>query len=80
MATLAYYDAASAAQWVRIPMHIGAALFDPVVAPPGQFAIFNALAGPKELFVLDAGHYDYPGKREQEQCLWAAVAAFFDPL
>lgn len=78
METLAYYDAASAAQWTRIPVHIAAALFDPVVAPPGQFAIYNALAGLKELFVLDAGHFDYPAKREQDRALSAAIARFFD--
>lgn len=77
--TLAYYDAASAAQSTGIPVHVAAALFDPVVAPPGQFAIYNALAGPKELFVLDAGHFDYPAKPEQDRALSFAVARFFDP-
>jgi len=52
METLAYYDAACAAANTRIAMHVAAALFDPVVAPPGQFAIYNALPTPKELFVL----------------------------
>ncbi len=78
METLAYYDAASAAQWTRIPVHVAAALFDPVVAPPGQFAIYNALGGPKELFVLEAGHFDYSAKRAQDQALLAAIARFFD--
>lgn len=80
MASLAYYDAASAAQFTTIPVQVAAALFDPAVAPPGQFAIFNALAGPKELFVLDAGHFDYPRKREQDQALSAAAATFFERL
>ncbi|MDD2768872.1 MAG: acetylxylan esterase [Methylococcus sp.] len=80
MASLAYYDAASAATCTAIPVQVAAALFDPAVAPPGQFAIFNALAGPKELFVLEAGHFDYPGKREQELALSAALATFFGPL
>ncbi|MEZ5576382.1 MAG: hypothetical protein R3F44_12440 [Candidatus Competibacteraceae bacterium] len=40
-------------------MHVAAARFDPAVPPPGQFAVYNALAGPKELFVLRAGHFDH---------------------
>lgn len=80
METLAYYDAASAARHTRIAMHVAAALFDPVVAPPGQFAIYNALPAPKELFVLAAGHFDYPARGEQERDLSAALAHFFDPL
>ncbi|QXP83283.1 acetylxylan esterase [Methylococcus sp. Mc7] len=79
-ATLAYYDAAIAARFTGIPVHVAAALFDPAVAPPGQFAVFNALAGPNELFVLDAGHFDYPRKPEQDRSLSAAIAAFFEPL
>lgn len=59
---LPYYDAAVAARHVRIPTHCACALFDPMVAPAGQFAIFNALSGPRELFVLTAGHHDYPGQ------------------
>lgn len=78
--TLAYYDAASAAQTTHVPVHVAAALFDPVVAPPGQFAIFNALAGVKELFVLDAGHFDYPAKQEQDRALKENLANFFEPL
>ena len=80
METLAYYDAAGAARHTRIAMHVAAALFDPVVAPPGQFAIYNALSAPKELFVLAAGHFDYPARGEQERGLSAALAHFFDPL
>jgi len=80
METLAYYDAACAARHTRIPMHVAAALFDPVVAPPGQFAIYNALPDPKELFVLMAGHFDYPAKSEQERELSAALTRFFAPL
>lgn len=80
MDTLRYYDAAVAASLTRIPVHVAAALFDPVVAPPGQFAVYNALAGPKTLFVLDAGHFDYPRKAEQDRRLSDALKAFFAPL
>lgn len=76
-ATLAYYDAAIAATFARQAVHIAAALFDPMVAPPGQFAVYNAWAGPKQLFVLDAGHYEYSGQDRQNQQLLKQIQAFF---
>jgi cephalosporin-C deacetylase len=78
--TLRYYDAATAAGFSRIPVHVAAALFDPFVAPPGQFAIYNALPEPKRLFVLDAGHFQYPGQAEQERHLLDDLRDFFAPL
>ncbi len=76
-ATLAYYDAAIAATFAVQPIHVAAALFDPMVAPPGQFAIYNAWAGPKSLFVLDAGHFEYPRQEQQNQHLLWRLQAFF---
>jgi len=78
--TLSFYDAAVAAGHIRQPAHVAAALFDPAVAPPGQFAIYNAIPGSKELFVLDAGHFDWPERAEQERRLKAKLRAFFAPL
>lgn len=75
--TLAYYDAAVAARYIRRPMHLAAALFDPVVAPPGQFAIYNALAGPKKLFVLSAGHFEYPESAAENKKLLSELRGFF---
>ena len=80
LATLQYYDAASAATFIRQPMHVAAALFDPAVAPPGQFAIYNALSGEKSLFTLDAGHFAYPQQAAQEQALQGELDAFFSRL
>jgi cephalosporin-C deacetylase len=80
MATLQYYDAALAARHIHVPMHVAAALFDPVVAPPGQFAIYNALPGFKELFVLDGGHFQYPAQFDQERRLFADLQRFFGLL
>jgi cephalosporin-C deacetylase len=80
METLRYYDAASAARHIVIPMQVAAALFDPVVAPPGQFAIYNALRSSKSLFVLDAGHFEYPNQSEQFWKLQQILKTFFDPL
>ncbi|WKJ88737.1 acetylxylan esterase [Methylomonas montana] len=75
--TLAYYDAAVSARYAWQPLHAAVALFDPVVAPPGQFAIYNAWAADKSLFVLDAGHFDYPRKFDQERQLISELQSFF---
>ena len=56
VSTLALHDAAAAARFIRIPVQCACAISDPFVTPPGQFAIFNALGGPRELIVLDRGH------------------------
>lgn len=77
---LSFYDAATAAKRITMPMHCACAQFDPCVAPPGQFAIYNALPGNKELFVLDAGHYNYPNQAQQERALLASLENFFAPL
>ncbi|MEM1211012.1 MAG: acetylxylan esterase [Planctomycetota bacterium] len=57
---LRYYDAALTAGHMTRPTMVGAALFDPAVPPPGQFAVFNGLRAvgrEKELFVRRYGHY-----------------------
>lgn len=77
--TLRYYDAAVAARFIQQPMLVAAALFDPVVAPPGQFAIYNALAATRQLFVLGAGHFRYPGQEAQDRALLDLLARFFVP-
>jgi cephalosporin-C deacetylase len=78
--TLRYYDAASAATWMDRPVHVAAARFDPAVTPPGQFAIYNGLRGRRDLFVLEAGHCDYPERRAQHRALLRELHAFFEPL
>lgn len=77
---LRYFDAALAARHIRQPMHIAAARFDPAVAPPGQFAIYNAIPGEKYLFVLEAGHFDYSARARQDQELLEALTDFLRPL
>lgn len=62
---LAYFDAAVAAQHLRIPTLLGPALWDPAVPPPGQFAICNAIPAEKELFTFSAGHAEYPGDADE---------------
>ncbi len=77
MATLAYYDAACAAGNLQIPTLVAAARFDPAVPPPGQFAIYNAIpASLRRLFVLEAGHFEYPEREARERELWQEVTDF----
>jgi len=77
---LRYYDAALAAKRITMPIHCACAKFDPCVAPPGQFAIYNALPKKKQLFILDAGHHNYPNQVRQEFDLINELDAFFAPL
>ena len=78
METLAYYDAASAVQYLHIPVLVAAARFDPVVPPPGQFAIYNAIPEKlRRLFVLEAGHVDYPDKQQQMREMNRELVNFF---
>ncbi len=77
---LRYFDAVTAAKRIKIPMYYACALFDPFVAPPGQFAIYNATPGNKQLFVLQAGHHDYANRLSQEHQLLTELTHFFKPL
>ncbi len=74
---LRYFDAATAAEFVGQPTLVAAALFDPSVPPPGQFAVYNALAGERELLVLPAGHFEYEGLARDEAGLVEARRGFF---
>lgn len=78
--TLAFYDAAIAARHIWVPVHIAAALADPVVAPPGQFSIYNAIPNEKKLFVLSMGHSEYALKALQDQALFNELQDFFHVL
>jgi len=76
--TLRLFDAASAAARIGIPMLLAVARFDPVVAPPCQFAVANALtSNHHETFILDAGHFDYPRAEEQRALLKEKLRRFF---
>lgn len=77
---LRYFDAALAAKRISLPMHCACAIFDPCVAPPGQFAIYNALPGEKQLFILEAGHHSYPNQAQQERKLIHELDVFFASL
>jgi len=77
--TLRRYDSATAATRIEIPMLVAVARFDPAVAPPCQFSVANALPSSNhhETVVLDAGHFDYPGMKEQHAFLTEKVERFF---
>ncbi|MFA5985421.1 MAG: acetylxylan esterase [Methylococcaceae bacterium] len=77
---LKYYDAAVAAKYIHAPVHVAAALADPVVAPPGQFCIYNALPQGKKLYILEKGHSDYPQQAIQKTELLAEIQGFFSTL
>ncbi|MFB7560569.1 acetylxylan esterase [Streptomyces brevispora] len=74
---LRYFDAATAARFLELPTLVAAALFDPAVPPPGQFAVHNALAGERELLVLRAGHFEHAGTAAETAGLVAARQRFF---
>ncbi|MFC8231003.1 acetylxylan esterase [Streptomyces sp. NPDC057287] len=74
---LRYFDAATAAMSLELPTLVAAALFDPAVPPPGQFAVHNALAGHRELMVLRAGHFAYEGLAEEGAELTRRRERFF---
>jgi cephalosporin-C deacetylase len=77
--TLSLFDAATAAARIQAPMLLAVARFDPVVAPPCQFSVANALptSNDHETVILDAGHFDYPGCEEQHALLTEKVRRFF---
>ncbi|MER5490997.1 acetylxylan esterase [Streptomyces sp. NPDC002490] len=74
---LAHYDAATAATRLRTPTLVAPALFDPAVPPPGQFAVRNALAGPRTPRVLSAGHFTHRGEQAERAALDALGRRFF---
>ncbi len=77
---LMYYDAAVAACSITHPVHVAPALADPVVAPAGQFAIYNSLTCPRQLFVLKHGHEPYAEAEAEQNALKKELSQFFDPL
>ncbi|MDO1582295.1 acetylxylan esterase [Rhizobium oryzicola] len=76
---LRLFDAATAASRITVPMLVAAAQFDPAVAPPCQFAVANALPRNQfnQIFILDAGHFEYPGEQMQHAALSDRVRQFF---
>ena len=57
---LQYFDAVTAARFMRQPALVGCARFDAAVPPPGQFSVFNAIPSEKKLVARAGGHWEYP--------------------
>lgn len=73
---LEFYDAATAAARIRIPVLVSPALFDPAVPPPGQFAVANAIPG-HELFIFTAGHFPYADEEIENVALRTRLESWF---
>lgn len=69
---LRYFDAASAALRIKIPVMCAPATFDPAVPPAGQMAVANALRKTGHIVEISAGHFEHPEL--------AAEMASFDQL
>ena len=71
---LAWFNASAAAKYIKIPVCTAPALFDPCVAPVGQFSVANAIADEyKKLFIRDVGHFaptEHDKKINEEIELW----------
>lgn len=80
MAVLRLFDSAVAAQFCHIPVMVSCALFDPAVPPPGQFAVYNGLAGPKQLFLRKSDHFSWEGTPDEGHRLYLAQAAWFSQV
>ena len=77
MNVLVYFDAATAARHINIPVFVAAALSDPAVPPPGQYAVYNGLAGPKELYAKRASHCAYPEEARENREIWERLDKWF---
>ena len=55
---LAYFDASVSAKYITIPVCCAPALFDPCVAPVGQFSVCNSIKDEyKTVYIREVGHY-----------------------
>ena len=67
---LDYFDAATAARRLHLPVQVSAAVLDPAVDPRGQFAVYHALSGSRRLAVRANGHLAGPaGERADRLAL-----------
>jgi len=72
---LRFYDAATAAARIRVPMLVAPARRDPVVPPVGQFAVANAIPG-AIVHERRCGHLAWSGEAAECARLDAAALAF----
>jgi Acetyl esterase (deacetylase) len=75
---LAWHDAAASAKYLRIPTIVVPALFDPSVAPAGQFSVANAIPEEyKKVFIAETGHFP---RTEGDQEIYQASETLRDEL
>lgn len=71
---LAWFDASAAAQFIKIPTCVAPALFDPCVAPVGQFSVANAIKDEyKTQFIRNVGHFaptEHDKKLNEDVEIW----------
>ena len=77
--TLGFFDAATCATRVDMPVVVAPALADPAVPPPGQFAVANAFAGDTTVVVASAGHAEYPAQADEQVRFHALAASLLNP-
>jgi cephalosporin-C deacetylase len=74
---LKYFDAATAAALIQIPVSVDAATFDPGVPPPSQYSVYNAIPTQKELFIRQAAHFDLAGNHHDDAAIHARLRRWF---
>ncbi|QHI70318.1 acetylxylan esterase [Tichowtungia aerotolerans] len=67
--TSKYFDAVFFARRVKCPALIGVGAIDPVCPPEGVCAMYNQLAGPKQLIVMPAGAHNGVGHQSWQAAL-----------
>jgi cephalosporin-C deacetylase len=71
---LEWFDASAAARYISIPVCCTPALFDPCVAPAGQFSVVNAVPEQyKTVYIRETGHFantPHDNEVEQNADLW----------
>lgn len=75
---LRYFDAATAASKLTIPVLVAAARQDPMVPPLGQMAIYNALPGPKMLLLQEKGHSEHDRAEVDVRVLHATMRGWLE--
>lgn len=70
---LRYFDASIAAKYIKIPVCCTPALFDPCVAPAGQFSVVNSIADEfKTVYIRETGHFTATDKDKEIESQAAA--------
>lgn len=77
VSVLRYFDAATAARRIQIPVLCAPAHFDPAVPPAGQMAVANALRETGHIVEISAGHFEHPELPAEMAALDRLTEKFF---